>query len=249
MKIVGFTALHYGLPYLDAAIRSVIDAVDEHYVIYSDIGSHGHRTDVPCPDSREDLMEVAHNAAGNKLRWYEGHFSTEGNQRDMIYQVAPDADVIIVVDSDEIYPVKLVETIVNLPAENAPIREFRVSMVHFWRSFSKCVTHDPAWPTRVIYPKAKPIGSGMFALSEPGPIAHMGYAIPPYLMEYKWRIHGHLNELRRDVDWFHDVFMANRQYDCHPVGSEYWNPETVDPWLYLPEWMKSHKYANMAVIE
>lgn len=253
MKIVSFTALHYGLPYLHAAIRSVIDAVDEHYIIYSDIGSHGHRTDIPCPDKREDLMEVAYSAAGDKLRWFEGQFTHEGAQRDMIFQVAPDADVIIVVDSDEIWDAGLLHFAVRKAIVGTNYRRLRIPMVHFWRSFHKAVIRDPAYPIRVIYPN-HPDRETTYThtLIESGQllsIAHMGYAIPPYLMEYKWRIHGHLNELRRDVDWFNDVFMANRQYDCHPVGSEYWNPETVNPWDYLPDWMKNHPYANREVIE
>jgi hypothetical protein len=82
-----------------------------------------------------------------------------------------------------------------------------------------------------------------------GVVNHMGYATTPEIVAYKWQIHGHLNELRRDVNWFQDVFMANRQTDCHPVGSEYWNPEPVNPLDYMPYWMAQHPFFNMEVIE
>ena len=100
MKIVGLTVLHYGADYLKYAIGSVIDYVDEHYVIYSAQGSHGHRTSEVCPDTREQLAALAIEAAGSKLRWYEGEFANEGAQREYIHTLAPDADCIILVDSD-----------------------------------------------------------------------------------------------------------------------------------------------------
>ena len=79
---------------------------------------------------------------------------------------------------------------------------------------------------------------------------HFGYAQRPEIVEYKQLTHGHRSEWRRDCDWFHDRFMANAQRDCHPVGSQYWNPETVDPFaLGLPEFMRAHPYAGMEVIE
>ena len=46
----------------------------------------------------------------------------------------------------------------------------------------------------------------------------------------------------------HALKMANAQKDCHPVGSEYWNPETVDPMDYMPSWMKDHPYYKMELI-
>lgn len=249
MKVIGFTCLHYGKDYLEWAIRSVIDHVDEHWCVYSPIGSHGHRTDRVCPDTREELYAAAQRGAGSKLRWHTGIYKHEGEHRGMIHELAPDADVILVVDADEIWPSGMAETIVALPANGAPIRLMRIKMIHFWRSFYRAVLHDPAWPVRVIYPHATSVASGEFALSVAGSILHMGYAQRPEIVEYKQHTHGHKGEWRRDCDWFNDVFMANRQTDCHPVGSQYWNPEFVQPLDYMPEWMQFHPYFNKAVIE
>ena len=80
-------------------------------------------------------------------------------------------------------------------------------------------------------------------------INHMGYAQRPEIVQYKQLTHGHRNEWRHDVDWFTDKFMANAQTDTHPVGSEYWNPERVDPLDYMPRWMQDHSYYHMQVIE
>ena len=94
MKVIGYTALHYGRDYLGYAIRSVIDAVEEYHVLYTSQGSHGHRSQAHCPDTRLELFEIAEAAAGAKLRWHEGSWLWEGQQRDAIFEYAPDADVL-----------------------------------------------------------------------------------------------------------------------------------------------------------
>lgn len=248
MKTIAYTALHYGRDYLAYAIRSVIDPIDEYHVIYSPIGSHGHLSNRVCPETRDELHAIASDAAGSKLHWHEGTFAHEGYQRDSIHAYAPDADVIIVLDADELWPEETVKTIVSLPPENAPVNRLRLGMIHFWRSFHRAILHDPALPERVIYPKAKAVASGVFAITYLPPLCHMGYAQRSEIVEYKQHVHGHKGEWRRDVDWFKDKFMANAQTDVHPVGSDYWNPEDIDPWDYLPGFMKEHPYAGLEVI-
>lgn len=245
MKLIAYTPLLYGRDYLGAAIRSVINSVDEYHVIYSPIGAHGHRTDVPCPETRDELYAIASAAAGPKLRWHEGVFAHEGQQRDYIHIVAPDADVILALDADEIWPDGLADMVTRPDAVARGFQRYRLPMVHFWRSFRRAVLHDPAFPERVIYPR----NSGpVETFHAGGAIAHMGYAQRSEIVDYKLLTHGHRAEFRRDCDWFRDVFLANRQHDCHPVGSEYWNPEPVEPLDYLPEWVQAHPYYNLEVI-
>lgn len=242
-KIVAYTALLYGKCYLGAAIRSVIDHVDEYHVLYSPVGAHGHRTDVPCPDTREELLEIAL-SAGSKLRWHEGVWPYEGAQRETILQLAPDADVVLPVDYDEIWQTGLVEEAITAGL-SGKARAWRVPFRHYWRSFYRCFLHDPAYPVRIIAPK---VSGGETTLSTDKAVNHLGYAISVELMRWKWLVHGHKNELRRDCDWFTDVYEANRQYDCHPVGMDSWVTETVNPWQYMPEYMQQHPYASFEVI-
>lgn len=251
MKTIAYTALHYGRDYLDAAIRSVIDAVDEYHVLYSPIGSHGHLSDHRCPETESELREIAHNAALGKLRWHFGAWGHEGQQRDSIYQYAPDADVILVLDADEIWHPDLVSAVLSYAGTvqyNPPLHRLRLPMIHFWRSFHRAMLHDPALPERVIFPRIDPKYGAGAAFSHKPPICHMGYAQRSEIVEYKQHVHGHKGEWRRDCDWFHDRFLANAQRDCHPVGSEYWNPEPVKPLDYMPQWMSQHPYFNLEVI-
>lgn len=242
MKAVGFCALHYGKCYLAWSIRSVIDAVDEFWVIYSPVGSHGHLASRPCPDSREELWSIATQAAGDKLRWHDGGaFYMEGQQRDLIFQLASDADVVLVCDYDEIYPDGVAREAIERAYAGA-VRAYRLPFVHAWRSFSRVVLHDPAYPIRVYNTHYT---NGEETLHT-RPVFHLGYAIPADLCAYKLETHGHKNELR--PGWFENVFLANAQTDCHPVGSDYWQPESVNPLDFMPSWMADHPYYGLEVI-
>lgn len=247
MKIIGLTVIHYGADYLKYSIGSVINFVDEHYVIYSSQGSHGSRTSEVCPDTREQLAALAIEAAGDKLRWVEKEFDNEGAQREYIHELAPDADCIIVVDSDEVYSEKLISDLDHLFSQPRYYnRRSRVGFWHYWRSFKRGFMHDPAWPERIIFPQV--VNNNAGTIDTDGIIHHFGYAQRPEIVRYKQLTHGHKGEWRKDIDWFNDVFMANRQTDCHPVGSEYWNCEDMDL-SQLPAILADHPYAEMDVIE
>jgi hypothetical protein len=122
----------------------------------------------------------------------------------------------------------------------------RIPFVHFWRSFHRAIRHDPAAPPRVIFPHS-PRKEWVLDFGLEGSINHMGYAQRSEIVSYKMKIHGHKAELK--PDWFETVFMdETRTTDLHPVGSQYWNIERVDPWAYLPDFIQAHKYANLEVI-
>lgn len=255
MKVIAYTALHYGKDYLAYAIQSIIEHVSEYHVLYTAIGSHGHRTQIPCPETRDELYAIASTVAGSKLRWHDGEWAHEGLQRDSIHQYAPDADVIVVLDADEIWHEDAVPGFLRhfgyVNSFGSTYLHYRQPIIHYWRSFYRCILHDPAFPVRFIIPNATHREATTTAIGDTGPcwqINHMGYAQRPEIVEYKILTHGHRNEWRHDVDWFRDKFMANAQTDTHPVGSLYWNPEPVNPWDYMPAFMKSHPYAKLEVI-
>jgi hypothetical protein len=245
MRIVAYCPLHYGLPYLEWAIRSIIPQVDAMHILYSPHGSHnGNPGTMPCPDSEGDLLETARAAAGDKLVWHRGDWQFEGQQRDTIFQIEPDADVILALDYDEIWPTLLVDEAIRFALQGTA-RRIRVPIMHYYKSFWRAVTDDAAYPIRLIVPKAPDIEA---TLETNRRINHMGYAIPMVYMRYKWHgIHGHQAELK--PNWVEGVYADSaRLVDVHPVGT-HWNPKRVDPFENLPHYMVQHPYYFKATIE
>lgn len=244
MKIIAYTALLYGKEFFHSAIRSVIDSVQELHIIYdaTEHGSHGAQTPVPCPDKRHELIEIAWDAARGKMHWNQGYFANEGEQRMSIHRYAPNSDVILVVDSDEIYADGLASEAIEFALTGTQARTIRLPFQHQWRSFHRGFLHDPSYPHRVIMPKRSISDDTMHTYKR---VWHFGYAIRHELMEWKWLIHGHRAELRSN--WFREVFMTNRQYDCHPCGNDSWSAEDVDQ-SKLPSVLKDHPYKDLPVI-
>lgn len=243
--IAAYTALHYGSPYLAYAIRSVIADVDKYFVLYSAHGSHGARGNggLPESESREALQLIAYQEAGDKLVWIDGTWHNEGQQRDSIYALATGAEIILVVDYDEVWQTGAAADAIARVRRLAA-QKFRVPMIHYWRSFYWGFTRDPAWPVRVICPK----GFDETYL-DIAPINHLGYAIPTWLLKYKMSIHGHRGQWRRDCNWMIERWEANARFDCHPVGSDFWNAEPILPDQTMPAFMKDHPYYELEVIE
>lgn len=241
MNIAGFIALHYGVPYLNYAIRSIIDAVDTLYIVYTDKPSHGHSTSLVNPDSREDLIDIAYSAAGDKLRWFEGHFTHEGTHRDLIFQIAPKADVVLVCDSDEVWCEADLQRLINA-ATSGINRNYLAYEYAFWRAFNRAIPGRLCAPVRAINtrnPKGDQLTDAHFL--------HFGYAQPTRYIEYKMSLHGHKADWR--PNWFKEKWLANAQTDIHPTNYDFWNTVMIDPREVMPDYMSAHPYAKMAVIE
>ena len=58
MRVESLTVLHYGKAYLRFALKSILDHVDRAHIVYCPRPSHGHWTDDPCPDTRQDLLDA-----------------------------------------------------------------------------------------------------------------------------------------------------------------------------------------------
>jgi len=251
MKIIAYCSLHYGREFLAYAIRSVIDVVDEFWVLYTPTPSHGSQNGATCPEPRERLYTIAMEAAGAKLSWHDGQYHHEGEHRDMIYQLVPDADLVLVVDADEVWADGLAQHALDTAIANPDVRNLRVPIVHFWRSFERVILHDPAYPARVIRPALSPHDATAMTIErrhEHDVIAHFGYAQSERIIAYKMAIHGHLSEFRTDINWYRDVFIANVQHDTHPCGHDTWNTTKIEPLDWMPDWMREHPYYGVKVI-
>ena len=237
--------LHYGKNFLEMAMSSVIKDVDEFVVMYTPRPNHGKTSSpIPCPDTRDELLDVVFNTVPY-ARWYDcDQWPNEGAQFDDGRR-RTDADIVIKLDADEIWAPGLLRDAVRHGIESKT-REVRVGMRHYWRSFYKAFTQDPAFPGRIYF---KEFTSGETSYNSPDSrhrIHHLGYCETLDIVRYKMSIHGHINEFRNDVNWFEDVYKANRQTDCHPIGSDSWsNPDDVVPL----EIMLNHPFAKLEIIE
>lgn len=254
MKIHSLTILHYGADYLSYALRSVYHSVDQLHVFYTPNPSHGHKTNTPPIETREQLIQVAYTYdPDRKIRWYDmGNVTHEGPQRDTALQavVNAGAELVVVVDCDEVWSQDHLEFLLINVWENGVSRNNLVNMFHFWRSFN-WACRDDGWPVRII--DLRYSRGTEYLLREAGRIFHFGYAVRDQIMKYKMQIHGHKNEMR--PGWLDNVWPAWPPPDnCHPTngrneaGKPFWTPELFDK-TQLPEFMREHPFYNSERIE
>jgi hypothetical protein len=243
-KVAAYTALHYGREFLSWAIHSIIDDVDEYHVLYAPQGSHLTRTAEPCPESRDELYILAQRAAGNKLRWTDGNWTQEHQQRDTIYQLT-DAPIIVALDADEVWYPGLLPAVMQFGLA-ANVSDVRVPFWHYFRSLKKVIKHDPAYPVRVRL-RHQPSGVTTFSIpsdcGEDFRIHHYGYAQSSNIVRYKLSIHYHQNEFV--PGYFENIFMKNVQNGCHPCGQVEWITEDCGVMPFLA----GHPYAGLEIIE
>jgi hypothetical protein len=251
MKVHSLTILHYGKDYLSYALRSVYHSVDQLHVFYTPTPSHGHQTHIPPIETKEELQAAAYAYdPDNKIKWYDVIGVTlEGLQRDLALKTvqAAGADLVVVVDYDEIWPSNTEHILsLNFP----PVRNHLINMIHFWRSFN-WACYDNGWPVRLI--DLRHSEGTHYMPQELCRVFHFGYAVTDKVMQYKWQIHGHKNELR--PGWLTDIWPTWPPPDnCHPTngrneqGEPFWSPEPFDR-ARLPVFMAEHPFWGLEKIE
>lgn len=247
MKI-GFVCLHYGSDYLAFSIKSIYDSVDKILVAYSEMPSHGHASTLKNPDSKHACYAAAF-AFGdpkNKIQWIEGKWGSEGAHRNIAFEMYPKADLISVVDADEIWHPEQFAAMQEWCLKQ-PTRQFKTALRTPWRSFN-WICDDPMRPDR-FFRLNQPMGSISYTPNEIGMFYHFGYARKPEHIKYKLSCHGHKNELKNN--WFEEKFMAwsptNNIGDLHPTCKGFWHAKPFDKNL-LPKIMREHPYWNLNII-
>lgn len=246
MKIVGYTCLHMGADYLGYAISSAIDFCDTYYVLYSPKGFARREDAPPCPDTKEELKDIAIAAGNGKVKWVEMDFANESHQRNIIYKLEPEADIVVITDHDEVWHEDMLATCISKATSmNNQIHSFMVPFIHYWRSFRRAVLCQVPNP-RIVCPKA-PVGN-KHIVDTPHRLNHFGYAQRPEIVGYKRHVDPHaIHEWRKH--WFDEIFMTNKQTCVHPLLSwAWWNPVDVAPLDWMPEFMMYHPYFDMDVI-
>lgn len=243
MKKMAYMILHYGCPYLGAAIESIYDQVDKIVILYTDQPSQGFLANVQSPDTEMQLMQCC-GGYWDKIAWVNGRWGTEGDHVGAYRNFTEGYDWAIRLDSDEIYPPGMVDEMIR-QAEESNHKDYRIPFVHHWRSFNHGC-RDAQMPTRITRIQG---GEGERYLDSGNgkwEVNHMGYAVPTKYIEYKLQVSGHRPEFR--PDWFETRWKANALTDLHPVIFNWWNAEPYDI-SRLPEALKVHENYGKAVIE
>ncbi len=244
--------VHYGAEWLKWSLRSIIEHVDNVHIFYTPFPSHGHATDLICPESKQDITNSIKGWFNySDFHWHDcGKFAHEGEHRTFAVETCTQqgADIVLVVDADELWDYDVLHRAL-IAARNIDMRVFRIGMRHYWRSL-KWVCDDQAMPTRIIKPHIQPSDEYYFG-DDIGKVHHMGYAQSEAIIKYKMDIHGHKNEWRKE--WYEDKFLAwAKGYvdDVHPTNLHYWTPTRVDPATNkeLDILCNDHPYRNLEII-
>jgi hypothetical protein len=251
MTQVAYYALHYGKEYLAWSIRSIQDAVDEIFIFYTPTPSYGHSAGIPCPDSREELVEQAYRFAAKPVHWIEGHWATEWQHRDFaLHYIGSRLGLaqVLVVDADEVWAEGAAKrALYHVTDRNCAYAWMSYDFRNFWRSFDWMV-HDRFAPIRIV--DTRHHESTREALPEQFSVLHFGYAQREELMRYKWTCHGHQDELRAGwIDRF--VNWQPEDTDLHPVVNNLWAAATLTPESVRAEIstvLSDHPYFGVPVI-
>lgn len=247
MKVISYTIVHYGADYISWAIRSIYNQVDEAHIFYTPTPSHGHQTDVPPPETRDQIRRAAYSYdPDNKIRWFDFNgITNEGPQRDKAVEMvtAAGADLILVVDVDEIWSEATLQRAIDFVWTANRARNWLINFTHLWRSFNWCC-RDDGWPVRFIDTRhdGKEVG---YVPKDFGEIYHFGYCIRDAILEYKIKIHGHKADFRQN--WLDEKW---RQWqpgvgDVHPTNEKnFWTPEPFDK-KKLPGFMAGHPFYDL----
>lgn len=252
MRSIAYIMLHYGKDYLQYTIQSVHDVVDKVIIIYSSIPTH-HQSDMPCPDSREELVTICRSFPKVQfvditgeviMKKKHGGSISENWHLNHAFRYSDKYDVMLRLDSDEVWEPSQVEDAIRqasgIKAKYIGIDGF----IHFWRSFN-WMNVDGFRPVRLHNLRAE----GATNECVKSTIYHFGYAIKEEMMNYKWSCHGHHTEEKQG--WRNKWKKWEPGCSCeylHPVTDAYWHRAEWFDKNKLPEMLKSHPYFNLEII-
>ena len=240
IKTLAYIPLHYGSPYLDAVIRAIDPHVEKILILYTPTPSYGQNRGMKNPDTRQQLYDIAHGAS-QKIEWVEvPPMGQENQHRKMVFNYAGGYDLIMAVDSDEIFDdveeMKQAAMATNCRTVNVGGDRWW----HFWRSFNEC-NRDGFYPTRFHVVN----GVDDAVIIHVGKIYHMGYALPEDMTQYKISVHGHKDILNT---WIRDKWINYKRgvtKFLHPDSQTVWiETEDFDK-TTLPQILKDHPYYDL----
>jgi len=247
MRVLGYIMLHYGSDYLDYAIRSIEAECEKIIILHSAKPSHGTGTDIEYPDDVFDLYHIVRKHP--KCVWITVNAGAEGDHRGKIWDWTDGYDILINVDSDEVWePTQLraaIEKAATIDNKVIGVNGFK----HFWRSFNHVVEPDFFTPVRLFNLRSKHIRSETLVERVDTTIYHFGYAIQPEMMRYKLSIHGHHNELKPGYFDTWNNWKGERKGLWHPTSNQIWFDIVDFDKTKLPKFMCEHPYYNLDIIK
>lgn len=246
MKVIGFMHLHYGKEYLRESLLSIRNHVDRMVIAYSYQPSHGFKTNLECPDKVDELFNICSEVLGSKLVWSEEKsYPNEHVHRAVIYKYSEGYDLILSIDADEIFEESEIETALKFAYTNKQRYYGIKGYLNFWRSFNH-ICLDNFRPIRIENLRNQ---NHEHNHECPLTIYHFSTAQHREIMEYKYKIFGHANEIR--TNYLNEVFYSwnpnNNFGDLHPVARGIWNAINYDK-NNLPDILKKHPNFNKQLI-
>lgn len=236
-KVLGYMPLHYGADYLRESLLSVIDLCDVFVILHTPIPSYGFGTNVVCPETEEELRAIAQDVCGNKLVWSSKKYGSEGEHRKAIYGFTRGFDLLLAVDADEVFDTEQLRKGLEIAAVGVH-RNYGINgYINLWRSFNHAC-YDGFLPIRVINLKNKHTEMSSLDVT----IWHFSCCQSKKIMDYKYLIHGHKDEIRSN--WLQDFYYSDRMNDVHPVAIGLWNAKEYNKEL-MPSYLKEHPYFNL----
>lgn len=256
MKVIAYVPSHYGIEYLEASIKSIDDHVDKIVILYTEFPSYGHASKFSCPEKESDLRDLAF-ASSNKIEWVRLNYTdgngrkiitvhNEGQHRDYAFRFTDGYDVMLTLDTDEIWEPSVLEETIKTASETDARYIGIDGFVGFWRDFDHVVI-DWFHPVRIHNLRSqnraqKDIKSTIY---------HMGYAQSREIMDYKFQVHGHKSEIKSN-------YLEKKFYPWHSIGCgiEWLHPASTTIWQdaekydknQLPELLKQHPNFNKKLI-
>lgn len=246
MKVLGFLPIHYGKEYLKECLLSIRDSVDAMVVSYVYNPSHGHNTELICPDNVNEIHSICTEILGSKLIWDEAqNYSAENIHRQVAHRYAKGYDLILSIDADEVFEPTEIKQALEY-AYHHPQRYFGIKgYINFWRSFN-WACYDGFRPIRIENLRNH---NSYQNLECPLTIYHFSTAQSGAIMRYKYSCFGHANEIK--PNYLEEVFFKwtpnNNFGDLHPVSINLWNAVQFDK-TKLPEFLKQHPNYNKDLI-
>jgi len=242
MKTMAYYPVHYGKEYFAASIKSIEDQVDRIAVLYTPTPSYGHHTSVQCPESEDEIRSVAE-AASPKVEWHRvSSMGNEGQHRGKAFELAKGFDIMLALDTDEVWDPTALEKCIKEAYDGQSWRRNVAGFVHFWRSFD-WACYDGFVPARLFNLQR----NNKIEETIEGRIYHFGYAQSDRVMNYKFEIHGHKNEIK--PGWLQNTYFSWQpgNKNLHPTCDIWGEAQPFDK-ESMPQCLKEHPNFNKAII-